>query len=38
MPSNAKIIAVSSLILWISVITFGRLIMNNDTLLWFVGM
>jgi len=37
-PVNAKTIAALSLVLWISVIIFGRLIMYNDTLLWFLGM
>lgn len=37
-PSNAKFIAATSLALWIFVIIFGRLIMYNDTLLWFLGM
>lgn len=35
-PMNAKLIAGSSLVLWIGVILFGRLIMYNDTLLWFL--
>lgn len=35
---DAKLIAGLSLALWISVIMFGRLIMYNDTLLWFLGM
>jgi hypothetical protein len=37
-PKNAKIVAAASLVLWISVIMFGRLIMYNDTLLWFLGI
>lgn len=37
-PRNAKIIAGLSIFLWIFVIIFGRLIMYNDTLLWFLGM
>ena len=37
-PRNAKIVAASSLVLWIGVIVFGRLIMYNDTLLWFLGL
>lgn len=35
---NAKIIAAVSLSAWICVIIFGRLIMYNDTLLWFLGL
>jgi hypothetical protein len=35
---DAKLIAGFSLALWIGVIIFGRLIMYNDTLLWFLGM
>ncbi|MGD8340139.1 MAG: hypothetical protein PVH89_05120 [Gammaproteobacteria bacterium] len=37
-PRNAKIVAAASLTLWIGVILFGRLIMYNDTLLWFLGL
>ncbi|MGW8369828.1 MAG: hypothetical protein ACWGPN_14270 [Gammaproteobacteria bacterium] len=37
-PVNAKLIAVASLALWFGVIVFGRLIMYNDTLLWFLGL
>jgi hypothetical protein len=37
-PTNAKIVAIVSLVAWIFVIIFGRLIMYNDTLLWFLGM
>lgn len=37
-PMNAKIIAGSSIVLWIGVIIFGRLIMYNDTLLYNLGM
>jgi hypothetical protein len=37
-PVDAKAIAAASLVLWIGVIVFGRLIMYNDTLLWFLGM
>jgi hypothetical protein len=37
-PANAKLIALVSLVLWIGVIIFGRLIMYNDTLLWFLGL
>lgn len=36
-PRNAKIVAAASVGLWIGVIIFGRLIMYNDTLLWFLG-
>jgi hypothetical protein len=35
---NAKIVAATSLTLWIGVIVFGRLVMYNDTLLWFLGL
>jgi hypothetical protein len=35
---DAKLIAGVSLVLWIGVIIFGRLIMYNDTLLWFLGL
>ena len=35
---NAKIVAAASILLWIGVIIFGRLIMYNDTLLLFLGM
>jgi hypothetical protein len=37
-PANAKLIAGTSIVLWIFVIMFGRLIMYNDTLLWFLGL
>ena len=37
-PVNAKVVASASLALWIGVIIFGRLIMYNDTLLWFLGL
>ena len=36
--TNAKFVALTSLVLWFSVIVFGRLIMYNDTLLWFLGL
>lgn len=36
--TNAKLVAGASLFLWIFVIVFGRLIMYNDTLLWFLGI
>jgi uncharacterized membrane protein len=35
-PLNAKMIAIVSLVMWFGVIIFGRLIMYNDTLLWFL--
>jgi hypothetical protein len=35
---GAKVVAGVSLVCWISVICFGRLIMYNDTLLWALGM
>jgi hypothetical protein len=35
-PLNARLIAGLSLVLWFGVILFGRLIMYNDTLLWFL--
>lgn len=37
-PSRAKMVAAASLVAWIGVIIFGRLVMYNDTLLWFLGM
>ncbi|HUF73197.1 MAG TPA: hypothetical protein VMR74_09885 [Gammaproteobacteria bacterium] len=37
-PASAKLIAGASIVLWIFVIFFGRLIMYNDTLLWFLGL
>lgn len=37
-PMNAKVIAATSIVVWIFVIMFGRLIMYNDTLLWFLGL
>ena len=37
-PVDAKVVAAASLALWIGVIIFGRLIMYNDTLLWFLGL
>jgi hypothetical protein len=36
--TNAKFVAGASIFLWIFVIIFGRLIMYNDTLLWFLGI
>jgi hypothetical protein len=35
---GAKLIAVSSIVLWLAVIFFGRLIMYNDTLLYALGI
>lgn len=37
-PANAKVVAAVSLALWILVILFGRFIMYNDTLLYFLGL
>ena len=37
-PRNAKIVAVVSIVVWFSVIVFGRLIMYNDTLLYALGL
>ena len=37
-PTGAKVVAVVSLVCWIGVICFGRLIMYNDTLLWALGL
>ena len=37
-PIDAKVIAGVSLVAWIGVIIFGRLIMYNDTLLYNLGM
>ena len=37
-PASAKVIAGVSLVLWFSVIFFGRLIMYNDTLLYALGL
>lgn len=37
-PLNAKVVAATSLVLWFGVIIFGRLIMYEDTLLYFLGM
>lgn len=37
-PTGAKVVAAVSLVCWIGVICFGRLIMYNDTLLWALGM
>ena len=35
---GAKVVATVSLVAWFSVIIFGRLIMYNDTLLYFLGL
>jgi hypothetical protein len=37
-PLNAKVIAIVSLVAWFGVIVFGRFIMYNDTLLYFLGL
>ncbi|HEX6996216.1 MAG TPA: hypothetical protein VF339_18955 [Gammaproteobacteria bacterium] len=37
-PPGAKLIAGVSLVVWIAVIFFGRLIMYNDTLLYALGL
>jgi hypothetical protein len=37
-PGGAKVIAVISIVAWVFVIVFGRLLMYNDTLLLFLGM
>lgn len=37
-PRSAKVVAVVSLVLWVSIIFFGRMLMYNDTLLLFLGM
>ncbi len=37
-PRSAKIIAGTSIVAWIGVIFFGRLIMYNDTLLYALGL
>jgi hypothetical protein len=37
-PKGAKTIAVVSIVTWVLVIIFGRLLMYNDTLLIFLGM
>ncbi len=36
--TSAKVVASASLVLWIAVIIFGRLIMYNDTLLYALGL
>ena len=37
-PASAKVVAALSLLLWFSVILFGRYIMYNDTLLYVLGL
>lgn len=37
-PAGAKLVAVLSLLFWMAVILFGRLIMYNDTLRYSLGM
>jgi hypothetical protein len=37
-PTSAKVVAGLSLLLWFSVIVFGRFIMYNDTLLYALGL
>lgn len=37
-PAAAKIVAGTSIVLWLAVIFFGRLIMYNDTLLYALGL
>jgi uncharacterized membrane protein len=37
-PSGAKVVAAVSMVAWVLVITFGRMLMYNDTLLLFLGM
>jgi hypothetical protein len=37
-PGSAKAVALISLVAWIAVIIFGRLLMYNDTLLYFLGL
>jgi hypothetical protein len=37
-PTSAKFVAALSLLLWFSVILFGRYIMYNDTLLYVLGL
>ncbi|HVY67099.1 MAG TPA: hypothetical protein VHH11_19980 [Gammaproteobacteria bacterium] len=37
-PTSAKFVAGLSLLLWLSVIVFGRYIMYNDTLLYVLGL
>lgn len=37
-PGSAKVVAVVSIVSWLGVIVFGRLLMYNDTLLYFLGL
>lgn len=37
-PSRAKVIAWISIVSWLLVLVFGRLLMYNDTLLYFLGL
>ncbi|MNC95655.1 hypothetical protein D3C83_128300 [compost metagenome] len=37
-PRSAKVVATVSLVMWIGVIFFGRMIMYNDTLLYLLGI
>lgn len=37
-PGSAKLVALVSLVAWISVIVFGRLLMYNDALLYTLGL
>jgi len=37
-PGSAKAVAWISIVSWIAVIIFGRLLMYNDTLLYFLGL
>jgi hypothetical protein len=38
MPTSAKAIALLSLVMWVFIIFFGRMLMYNDTLLLFLGL
>ena len=37
-PGSAKVVALVSLVAWVFTIIFGRLLMYNDTLLFFLGL
>jgi hypothetical protein len=37
-PTGAKVVAAVSLLSWVGVIFFGRMIMYNDTLLYAFGL
>lgn len=37
-PGAAKVVALVSLLAWVFTIVFGRLLMYNDTLLYFLGL